>query len=529
MLHLSTILKHYKRRDIQEAMIAAAQDREVAVKFGENGFGKRPEILAYPNDILEFAKNGATSFHVSEERWHNVMQINTGMKKQEIDALRKGWDLVIDIDCKLWDYSKRIAHFVVQELSIHGIRTVTVKFSGNKGFHIAVPCEAFPTEIHGKPVRLQFPEGLRRIALYLVERIKPQLLQYINQNDSFSRISAELNVTEQSLHKKICTECKKEMKKEETKVEFYCKYCDKKETGNGINEKFKVCPECMRIMEKIEIPAFERCSYCKSKKFEEILDIEPLLQVDTVLISSRHLYRMPYSLHEKSGLCSIPLDPDKLLTFERDAAKPEFVQVAIPFLTTEHVISGEATNLLIQAFDFKPLQQEEEKKEYAFDEETMAAAIPAEFFPPCMKLGLQGMKDGKKRFMFAAVNFLLSCGYDYAALEVVLDEWNKKNPEQLREVILKGQLRYAEQTRKKILPPNCDNKGYYVDMQICKPDGLCGKIKNPLQYAKRRAFVANLQKENTDKQESTRQKLTDEQKEMRKQFREKIKEMNDSI
>jgi hypothetical protein len=234
---------------------------------------------------------------------------------------------------------------------------------------------------------------------------------------------------------------------------------------------------------------------------------------------------MPYSLHEKSGLCSIPLDPDKLLTFERDAARPEFVQVAIPFLTTENVIPGEATRFILQAFDFNP-QQEPEKKQREFNEETLTTAIPAEFFPPCIKCGLQGMKDGKKRFMFAAVNFLLSCGYDYTALEVILDEWNKKNPDPMREVLIKGQLRYAEQTRKKILPPNCDNKGYYVDMQICKPDGLCGKIKNPVQYAKRRAFVANLQKENAEKPASTRAKLTEEQKEMRKQFRDKAKEDN---
>ncbi len=523
MLHLSTILKHYKRRDIQEAMILAAQDREVAVKFGEKGFGKRPEILAYPNDILEFAKKGATSFHISEEHWHTVMQLNTGMKKQEIDNLRKGWDLVIDIDCKLWDYSRRIAHFIVQELRNNGIRSVTAKFSGNKGFHIAVPFEAFPKEIHSEPIHLLFPEGVRRIAQYLIERVKPQLLQYIQKNDSFTRISADLGITEQSLHKKLCVQCKKAMKIEEEKIEFYCTHCEKKEQGN---EKFKQCPTCSKIMQRVEIPAFERCPYCKSTTFIEELDLNPLLQVDTVLISSRHLYRMPYSLHEKSGLCSIPLDPDKILTFERDAAKPEFVQVAIPFLTGEDITPGEATRFILQAFDFNPVQ-EEEKPQRVFDEETLTAAIPAEFFPPCMKCGLQGMKDGKKRFMFAAVNFLLSCGYDYAALEVVLEEWNKKNPEPLREVILKGQLRYAEQTRKKILPPNCDNNGYYVDMQICKPDGVCGKIKNPVQYAKRRAFVANLQKEGAEKPETIRTKLTDEQKAMRKQFREKMKEKSD--
>ena len=41
------------------------------------------------------------------------------------------------------------------------------------------------------------------------------------------------------------------------------------------------------------------------------LDVEKFLEIDTVLISSRHLYRMPYSLHEKSGLVSLPINPGK--------------------------------------------------------------------------------------------------------------------------------------------------------------------------------------------------------------------------
>ena len=69
MLDLSTCLKYYKREDIQKEIIENAKDKETAIKFGEKGFGKRPDILQYPKDILELAKQGATSFHVSEERW----------------------------------------------------------------------------------------------------------------------------------------------------------------------------------------------------------------------------------------------------------------------------------------------------------------------------------------------------------------------------------------------------------------------------------------------------------------------------
>ncbi len=539
MLHLSTILKHYKRRDIQEAMVLASQDREVSVRFGDGGFGKRPDILSYPSDVLEFAKKGATSFHVSEERWRNVMQISTGMKKQELDASRKGWDLVLDIDCKLWDYSKLIAHLMVQELRAHGITSITAKFSGNKGFHIAVPFEAFPKEVHGEPIHLLFPEGVRRIAEYLTGRIKPKLLDYIKAHDSLVNIARDLGLREDEFSKKICSQCKKAQKREQDKIEFHCLSCENKEDGTSA-DKFKVCAKCGKIMQKLDVTGVVRCVYCKNTKFVEELDLDPLLQVDTVLISSRHLYRMPYSLHEKSGLCSIPLDLDVILQFDRSLAKPELVNVALPFLSSEDVIPGEATQLILEAFDALPDSQKNDADEKekivkkfgsAFEEETLQTAIPAEFFPPCMKIGLQGMKDGKKRFMFMLVNFLLSTGYDYAAIDAVLEEWNKRNPDPLREVLLKGQVRYAEQTRKKVMPPNCDNQGYYKDMLICQPDGLCGRIKNPVQYAKRRAFLANVQKEEAEQKgvKGMRPHLTEEQREMRKKFREGKKEKVEEV
>ncbi len=528
MLHISTLLKHYKRPEIQEAMIKAAEDREIAVRYEEK-FGKRPDVLTYPNDVLELAKHGATSFHVSEERWHNVMQLGTGMRRQELDALRKGWDLVLDIDCVLWNYSKLIAHLIVQELKEHGIRSVTAKFSGNKGFHIAVPFEAFPKEVHGQPLPLLFPEGVRRIALYLVEKIKPKLLLQINQRDSLANIAAQLGISQQDLSKTICGSCKKVLKEPKNRMEFICLSCGTQEEG-AETEKFRICRQCSKIMEKIKTVQHVHCPYCKGITFQKELDLDSLLKVDTVLISSRHLYRMPYSLHEKSGLCSVPLDPDNILQFDRDSAKPEVVTVHFPFLSPP-VIAGEATDLLLQAFDYLPIVSEEQNSSLKpsfleSEEETLQQAIPTEFFPPCIKTGFHGLPDGKKRFLFIVMNFLTSCGYDYNVIDVLLDEWNKRNPEPLREVILKGHIRYAQQHPKKILPPNCDNQGYYRDMGICKPDGICAKIKNPVQYAKRKAFLANRDKKNEEKEEKNihREKLTEQQKEMRKQYREKVKQ-----
>lgn len=524
MLHLSTILKHYKRRDIQEAMINAAVDREVAVKFGDKGFGKRPDVLLYPNDIIEFAKQGATSFHVSEEHWRNVMQINTGMRKQELDALRKGWDLVIDVDCIVWNYSKLISHFVVQELKAHGINSISAKFSGNKGFHIGVPFGVFPRKVRGQPLSFLFPEGVRRIALYLTEKIKPKILKHIKQHDSFSNIASQLGFPENELYKSFCYSCKKIIKEQKNKIEFICLHCESKEEGTE-EERYRICKKCSMIMKRLETSMQLYCPYCRSTHIGEELDISSLMQIDTVLISSRHLYRMPYSLHESSGLCSLPLNPEKILEFEKVMAQPEKVSASFSFLSSPHLVSGEGEQLLYDAFDFIPEKDKKEdfevKKYDKSEEEIQQEAIPPEFFPPCIKSGFDGLRDGKKRFLFIALNFLLSCGYNFTAIDIMFKEWNKKNPEQLREVFLKGQQRYAQQTKKRLPPPNCDNKGYYADIGICKPDNICAKIKNPVQYAKYKLFIANLKRGDEKKESIHRQRLTEEQKAMRRAYRQR--------
>ena len=96
------ILKFYKRKDIQNAMIDSAQGREIAVRFSDKGFGKRPDILQFPNEVFELARQGATSFHSSEEIWENPKLISSDMRPKEIKKLRKGWDLILDIEFLHW-------------------------------------------------------------------------------------------------------------------------------------------------------------------------------------------------------------------------------------------------------------------------------------------------------------------------------------------------------------------------------------------------------------------------------------------
>ena len=50
---LSQRLLYYKRKDIQKAIAESSKNREVGLRFGDKGFGKRPDILVYKNDVLE--------------------------------------------------------------------------------------------------------------------------------------------------------------------------------------------------------------------------------------------------------------------------------------------------------------------------------------------------------------------------------------------------------------------------------------------------------------------------------------------
>jgi len=119
---------YYSRPEVQRAIYEFSRNREISPRYFE-GFGKRPDSFQYKGDIFELVKRGATSFHCSEELWEDPLKISTDLKEQEIKKLRTGWDLLIDIDCKWFDYSKLAAQAIVKVLNNHGIKNVGVKFS----------------------------------------------------------------------------------------------------------------------------------------------------------------------------------------------------------------------------------------------------------------------------------------------------------------------------------------------------------------------------------------------------------------
>ena len=168
-------------------------------------------------------------------------------------------------------------------------------------------------------------------------------------------------------------------------------------------------------------------------------------------------------------------------------AKPENVKVKLKFLDPELSIKGEANSLLLDAFDFE-LKKKKNVNDKSVVYEIPKNAIVTEFFPPCMKILVSGVKvDGRKRGLFILLNFLRNSGYGFDAAENMINEWNKNNYELLKEGYIKAQLSWFKKQNKLILPPNCDNQAYYQAMGICKPDNFCKMIKNPVNYAVRKS------------------------------------------
>ena len=397
---------YYSNEKIINALYEASKDREVQIWINDLR-GKRPDSVNFVGDVLAFIKQGMTSMHISVERWKDPMKLRTGMTKAELDSLRKGWDLILDIDCKDLEVSKVTAELIMEALKFHDVENISIKFSGGSGFHIGVPFECFPARFKGQNIVLLFPEIVRKIASYIKEMIKPHLAERILK-----------------------------IKKED----------QLKELGASL----------------------------------ENFDPFKIVDIDTVLISSRHMFRAPYSLNEKTWLVSLPIKNVK--TFNIEDANPKIVKPKLNFLDIKNPIEDETKLLLVQAYEWA--SKEESKKPQLANLPKVKKRISEENFPPCIKKILSGIReDGRKRALFVLVNFLLNIGWDIVSVEALVNEWNKKNYEPLKEGYIRTQINWYKKQQRALLPPNCINEMYYKSIGICKPDSFCKQIKNPVNYA----------------------------------------------
>lgn len=400
---LNLAKSYYKSKKVQEALLKFSHNREVVPRYYE-GFGKRPDIIEYENDITILAEKGATSFHCSEEHW----QIPLNIPNTE----RIGWDLIIDIDSNYFEYSKITAELIKDALGFHNVHSIGLKFSGRSGIHIGLDFRAFPKQIRDINIKDMFPEGPRLIASYIKELIKKPLAQRILDLSTVEEIA--------------------------------------KSIGKKTDELYE------------------------DKKFNPF----SIIELDTILISPRHLFRMPYSLHEKTGLVSVPIR--NLKTFNLSQAKPEAISFH-DFLPEPE--ENEAKELIMQALDWSKRTKSTSSSEKLFHKEIIIKDLTSELYPPCIKSIMDGIKqDGRKRALFIMINFLKSINQSEENIVQEIEKWNKLNYQPLKEGYIKSQLNWYSK-QKSILPPNCD-KDHYKSLGVCKPDSLCTKIKNPVNYVK---------------------------------------------
>ncbi|MDP3881618.1 MAG: hypothetical protein Q8Q31_01940 [Nanoarchaeota archaeon] len=487
---------YYSNPKIQEILLDFSREREVVPRYYE-GFGRRPDTLTYPSDVMALVNRGATSFHASEEIWADPLKINSEMDSKDFNKLRKSWDLLIDIDSPFLDCSKIAAKLILAALERHGVMNYGIKFSGSKGFHLIIPGKGFPEEYDGKRMSEMFPEWPRAISEFIMSYIQREYYKEVGKILSVGDIEKRTSLKEEELMTIKCLQCGKSAKKGSL-VKFRCPVC-----GLQMNRRdFKLTKRrlrclngnCAGVLEILDQRDYYYCEYCKDSEneklplnsdknpelFEEMrgINAEKIAKLDLVLVAPRHLFRMPYSLHEKTALASVVLRKDEIESFSPRDANPFNIKIKnyLPIPLPE-----EAKNLLIAALEWKKAQVGEEekleKKKYENYEKIQVEGVTEEMFPKPIKKLLKGLKDGKKRGLFILLTFLKSLNFSPEYINIKLREWNKLNDPPLKEGYVKSQIEWHLRQKKQIMPPNYDNESFYKDLGLLDE---IPKVKNPI-------------------------------------------------
>ncbi len=488
---------YYSNPNVQTALVKFSECREVVPRYFEI-FGKRPDSIQYASDIIGLVKRGATSFHASEEIWTDPLQISAEMGINEFNSLRKSWDLLIDIDSPFLDCSKIATELIIAALEKHGLFNYGIKFSGSKGFHIIVSGKAFPKEYAGMKMKEMFPEWPRIISRYLMRYIRSE---YNNRAaeilTNFKAIEQRTKISQEELKEVHCLICESVAEKGKI-VRFRCPVCrltmERRDIPITKRRLRCVNAQCAGVLEIDKQIEYYRCPSCKDPSFDKIqlssdkypslfeqekgVSAEKVAALDLVLVAPRHLFRMPYSLHEKTALASVVLKKEQIFSFEPKEADPLKVKV-IEFLPENR--EEEAIKLLLAALDWNREEEnviESKDKKHSGEYASVDISnISEDMFPPPIKKLLKGLADGKKRGLFILITFLKSLNFPLEYVERRISEWNKLNSPPLKEGYVKSQLEWHFRQKKKILPPNYDNAAFYKDLNLIekKPN-----VKNPI-------------------------------------------------
>ncbi len=207
------------------------------------------------------------------------------------------------------------------------------------------------------------------------------------------------------------------------------------------------------------------------------------LKLDTLLISPRHLFRLPYSLHEKSWRASVPVALDKIASFELEMADISQIKKVVPYYPFK-ARDGEAAELVSLAYGWvKKKEAAEPKSQVRYK---LIGSLPEEMFSPTIKELLSGLEDGRKRALFVLIAFMRRCGWGWDEIEEKIEDWNvKKNHEPLSRTYVQGQLRWHKRQPKPIMPPNFSSEQFYKNILGHEPVEA-KDAKNPVVWSLRR-------------------------------------------
>ncbi len=484
---------YYSNPKVQESIFNFSKNREVVPRYFE-AFGKRPDTLQYPSDIMGLVNKGATSFHASEELWHNPLEINSDMSHEEMQKARKSWDLLIDIDSPFLDYSKIAAKLLAEELENQGIKNYGIKFSGGKGFHLIIPAEAFPEKVNEIETKTMFPEWARAIVQYLMMRIRQEYGKRVTAlGINFDAVEERMHLSQKDLLTTKCPNCQTIAVKK-TKVFSKCDRCgttherpDYKETKRKIRCTDEICSGFLQTIESKEYFFCEKCNITSltnsfssgnkmtftkeartkstTSEFTEDFAGEKIASLDLVLVAPRHLFRTPYSLHEKTALASIVLDKSQIDSFTPKDANPMKINIKEFYKTPKR---NEAARLLESALSWKSIEESKIEKPRRISEEfiTDFTKVTEDMFPEAIKRLLKGLPEGRKRGLFVLITFFKALNYPEDYISQKCREWNEKNTPPLKEGYVKSQLDWHFKQKKKILPPNYSNDSFYKDLKL---------------------------------------------------------------
>ena len=435
-----------------------------------------------------------------------------GSEEADVNDLRDGWDLLVDIDSKYFEVAKYAAISIIDSLESHGIKNYRAKFSGNKGFHIIVPWEAFPKEINGQETAKMFPGIPRIIVGYLMDNCKDKLEKYLKgDGELWNSLKGSANIGVRCENCKniansyylitlTCSSCstKQQLRRGITDVESSDK------DSSFINGKQRKCVQCSSLISKSSKEKVYFCEESECKRInlnskdspgafsnEALPDIYEQLGLDVILVSPRHLFRAPYSLHEKTSLSSAVVDKSEIIGFKHADADPMRV-IPKPFLPV--AFPDEAKRLVVDSLDWfaKNKKADEgssktpslynggkkEFKEVVIDRSKLVYA-------PVIEEILKGLGDGRKRGLFILINYFKSLNFSEEEVVKLVNDWNKKNKKPLRDGYVSSQVSWSYK-QKKLLPPNYD-KPHYKGIGIT-PTSDELKSKNPVSYTIRKMF-----------------------------------------